>query len=234
MLVSVDDVIDPLTRTATVCRSAAASCRDLSRIAEGKKRGPVFLAASRGSLARRLLYGNRQLTLAIHKRIHLMPAHEQTLPGTTDQAAVAGWRELHRALKGGLPHATEIVMLLDSHDLSFPTAPTFDCRHCDLRCYRTIHRAWREGLLPELLRLLQVWCDSDNSLCESARRPQFQQALFAFLSGHRRAGLATLLQCLAVPSPERTAPANDQASVEEVHRRLDALWSDFHHHRRAA
>ena len=117
-------------------------------------------------------------------------------------------------------------MLLDSLGFRFPAAPTFDALDADVRCYRVVHRAWREGLLSELLRLLGTWRRPDGSLREAARRGEFQQALLDFLRDNRRDGLAALAECLGRQPSWQTAPEGDAASVETVRQRLDALCSN--------
>ena len=138
----------------------------------------------------------------------------------------AGWRELHLALQGGVPHGTEIVMLLDSCGFTFPTPPAFDSQRTELRCYRVIHRAWREDLLPDFLRLLRIWRTAGGPLCQAARRAEFQTALFEFMLERRRVGLPALVACLGRQPPWGTAPAGDVVSVDEARRRFNALWTE--------
>ncbi|HVX09853.1 MAG TPA: hypothetical protein VHC22_01505 [Pirellulales bacterium] len=163
---------------------------------------------------------------ADHGRVDVMDARQRAMGAMATDAATAGWRELHLALMAGLPYATEIVMLLDARGVTFPTAPSFDARHTDLRCYRVVHRAWRAGILPDLLGLLQAWRLSGDSLGEEARRPEFQQALFEFLCEHRT-GLRGLVERLSREPLWRTMPTRETASVEAVRRHLDIIWTDF-------
>lgn len=142
-------------------------------------------------------------------------------------ASAAGWRELHRALMGGVPYAADIAALLDSSGFGFPAAPAFSAQGAELRCYRVIHRAWRAGVLSELLRLLQFWRGPAGRLSEAARRGEFQQALLGFVCEHRSAGFAALKDCLSQPPPWRVAAVACANSSEAALQRLNALWSDY-------
>ena len=139
----------------------------------------------------------------------------------------AGWRALHAALIGGVPHASEIVMLLDSGGFTFPSVPDFDDCGADLVCYGVIHRAWREGMLADFLRLLYIWRIGGSRLCEAARRPEFQEGLLEFLHQHRAAGFSALVECLAQRPAWQTAPAGDSQCEEAVRRRFEILWRDY-------
>ena len=154
----------------------------------------------------------------------------QSTPGT-DADLSAGWRELHAAMMAGVPYASEIVKLLDSGGIRFPTAPMFEWRNADVSCYQVVHRAWRDGVLPELLRLLRTWRDAGSGLGEGASRPEFQRALAEFLRDHR-SELPQLVDYLSKDPLRRTMPTRNAASVEAVRRHLDIVWADFR--RRAA
>ena len=138
------------------------------------------------------------------------------------------WRELHAALMAGIPHAADILSALDAHGLRYPTAPLFDNANADVECYRVIHRAWREGLLREFLDLLCLWRRSEGSLCDAARRMEFQTALVGFLLEHRCAGLQAILSCFAQPAAWRAVCEFGFGSVAELRHHLDLLWAGHH------
>lgn len=158
-----------------------------------------------------------------------MCAHRPIQPGDENLAhgSSAGWRELHLALMAGVPHGAEIVMALDASGLRFPAPPSFDGREADLRCYRLVHRAWREGLLFEFLRLLQVWGVDGGSVCPAARGAEFQTALFEFLRENRRAGLPALAEFLNHERQWLAAREGETVSAAIAKRRLDALWAAY-------
>lgn len=139
-------------------------------------------------------------------------------------SADAGWRELHQALIGGVPRGAEIVMLLDASGFCFPTAPEFDSSAAELRCYGVVHGAWREDVLADMLRLLQLWREGDGPLDYTARRREFQQALVDFVCEHRSAGTAALVECLSQLPLEARAAASRLPSVEAVRQCLNAAW----------
>jgi len=139
--------------------------------------------------------------------------------------SAAGWRELHAALMAGIPRGAEIAMLLDGGRFSYPTAPSFESDGSDLCCYRIIHRAWREQLLPEFLQLLELWRAVDGSLCEAARCPRFQTALLEFMFEHRREGLPAMVECFTEAAASRAACASGSVSIEATRHRLEMLWN---------
>jgi len=151
-------------------------------------------------------------------------------PGGDDASTrVAGWPELHLALKSGIPHAMNIVAMLDAHGFSYPWTPEFNPQSAELRCYRAIHQAWRDRLLWHLLTVLAAWRAPEGELTAEARRPELHQALAEFLAAHRAIDPHELRICLASHSLAELVPENEPSTAADVCRRIEVAWKNRNH-----
>jgi hypothetical protein len=141
------------------------------------------------------------------------------------EVRAAGWHELHAALQSGVPHAMEIVVALDAHGFSYPWSPAYCAEMAELRCYRVVHKAWREGLLARFLTVLGAWRMPESQLSEMARLPELQLALCDFLQAHREINPQALRFCLGEQSLLEMIPEREAATVENIRRRIEAAWS---------
>lgn len=123
--------------------------------------------------------------------IQMLASEQHSKAHFLDSRLAQGWIALHRSLRGGVPHAFDIVRQLRSHGYSFPWSPDFSLEHAELPCYRLVHDAWREKLLPDLLCLLRAW-ERPEGLADHARRPEFQFAILDFRRSTRQVEVTRL------------------------------------------
>ncbi|HEY4260311.1 MAG TPA: hypothetical protein VGM98_09125 [Schlesneria sp.] len=139
-----------------------------------------------------------------------------------------GWIALYRSLQGGVPHAFEIVKVLRSRGFSFPWLPEFSFDDTELRCYRVVHQAWREKLLPDFLSLLQAW-ESEGRLASHACRPEFQNAILGFRRRTRNVDIDRVTDCFrrTNDSKMRLGELSEMSTMIEIEGQLNTIWLCF-------
>ncbi len=171
------------------------------------------------------------LNKAINARGRQEPMHyPEQYPRTfaCDARYAGGWIALYRSLQGGVPHAFDIVKVLRSRGFSFPWIPEFSFSDTELQCYRVIHQAWREKLLPDLLSLLQAW-EEEGRLARHARRPEFQNAVLEFRRGTRHVDIGRVTDCFkrTNDSTLRLCELSEVSTTSEIKGQLNAIWLCF-------
>ncbi len=73
--------------------------------------------------------------------------------------ARAGWERFQMMTRCGVPHAIEIATELVRHDLCSPLRSKDSSQPMDVQFYGVVHRAYRLGVLPKVMRILKLLKD---------------------------------------------------------------------------
>ncbi len=216
-------------RQRDVVRHVALSCfcREVvskKTIVKTSSRTLLFRLAA--SQLRSVIGGGRNKAINARGRQEPMHYSDQYVKTfACDSRYAGGWVALYRSLQGGVPHAFDIVKVLRSRGFTFPWIPEFSFTDTELQCYRVIHQAWREKLLPDLLSLLQAW-EEEGRLASHARRPEFQIAVLGFRRGMRHVEIGQVTDCFrrTNESKVRLSELSEMSTTREIEAQLNAIW----------